>query len=386
MQDEEEEEDDDDGTEGPPSSSSSSSSAPGGDGDAQDDEDAEVDEDEDKEAEEILDLEGVDASGGADLRPGASLTSGEELDGIGMSAKGKRGKKRGAKPAEPVDPEAEARVKEAVKLAIEELRAVDELRLRSMDEVRLGEPGWKERYYRCKFGAAGAQGGDLRKLICRKYVEGLQWVYGYYYRGVCSWDWYYPFHYAPFASDLNQVDQFKAVFSLGRPFLPMEQLMSVLPGRSAHCLPPACARLMRTKKSPIADFYPLDFPEDPNGQRYQWQWVALLPFIDETRLLEQVRKLEGTFTNEEKRRNSLGLDLVVTRRSHPLARTIGNKLIVTIENAGDAEPYKGAAHSKGSAPGGGDGGDYDAARVGHGGNGSSSGSAREVVPYSPIDA
>ena len=143
-------------------------------------------------------------------------------------------------------------------------------------------PGWKERYYDAKFPGVDDAG---RREVAAAYVEGLQWVMRYYYDGCASWKWFYPYHYAPFAADLAAaIDPGQpADFELARPFRPFEQLMGVLPPRSAHALPEPLAQLMTDPGSEIADFYPEDFALDLNGKKFLWQAVVLLPFIDEAR-------------------------------------------------------------------------------------------------------
>ena len=61
----------------------------------------------------------------------------------------------------------------------------------------------------------------------------------YYYDGCRSWQWFYPYHYAPFASDIaNALDPSRPFpLQLGAPFHPCQQLMGVLPPRSASRCP-----------------------------------------------------------------------------------------------------------------------------------------------------
>lgn len=76
--------------------------------------------------------------------------------------------------------------------------------------------------------------------------------------------------------------------------------------------------LMTTKDSPIIDFYPSTFQIDMNGKRMAWQGVALLPFIDEKRLLDAMTPRYPGLTEEEIMRNKWGNNVLFVFEEDPL--------------------------------------------------------------------
>lgn len=55
-----------------------------------------------------------------------------------------------------------------------------------------------------------------------------------------------------------------------------------------------------------------------NGKRMAWQGVALLPFIDEKRLLEAMAPYYPNLTDAEKQRNAWGNNAIYVFEEHPL--------------------------------------------------------------------
>ena len=123
----------------------------------------------------------------------------------------------------------------------------------------------KNNYYMTKMNFSVVTPADLRDQALN-YVRGLQWILNYYYNGICSWSWFYPFHYAPYISDIKDFSDVDIEFEKGNPFLPFEQLLGVLPPASKEHLPEVYHKLMINDDSPLKEFYPEDFKTDLNGK------------------------------------------------------------------------------------------------------------------------
>lgn len=117
------------------------------------------------------------------------------------------------------------------------------------------------------------------------------------------------------ASDCTDLASITVQFTPGTPFAPYEQLLAVQPSSSCRLLPEPYRWLMTDPKSPIADFYPVDFATDMEGKRAEWEAVVLIPFIDEQRLLAAARSVSAALlTESERARNAPGDIMVFTHK------------------------------------------------------------------------
>jgi 5'-3' exoribonuclease 1 len=120
------------------------------------------------------------------------------------------------------------------------------------------------------------------KFLCHDYLEGMQWVLSYYTRGVPNWKWNFRHHYAPFASDLAKHVQSFCFPKYTRtiPSTPFQQLLCVLPPKSADLIPEPLCRLLTDSKSPLKEQCPDHFDVDLRGKRKEWEGVVILPMVD----------------------------------------------------------------------------------------------------------
>ena len=145
--------------------------------------------------------------------------------------------------------------------------------------------------------------------VCNEYFKGMLFILKYYLADIPTYDWYYPFHYAPFFTELfHCADKFDTQFTFIKspPLSPLEQLLAILPAKSSHLLPESLRFLSTDKDSSINDLYPDTFDLDFEGKKNDYEAVCLLPFVDIKRLKKAFKEVENTLSDYDKKRNRPG--------------------------------------------------------------------------------
>lgn len=146
------------------------------------------------------------------------------------------------------------------------------------------------------------------ETISHEYLTGMQWVLTYYTEGVPHWKWNFPFHYTPSAAIITKhVNSFEhRKWGVSSPSTPFQQLLSVLPPKSAGFIPPPLCDLLTNPKSILKKFCPDEVEVDLSGMRREWEGIVKLPMVD----FELVRQIYSERVREvdprERKRDKSG--------------------------------------------------------------------------------
>ena len=173
----------------------------------------------------------------------------------------------------------------------------------------------KELYYKEKLNIdiKTEEGRRQRDQLFNVYLEGLQWILYYYYKGIKNWKWYYPYYYSPMISDFPAIkinkttyEQFEIFDKItsgaeSEPFKPYQSLLFILPQQSYNLLP----KCYKDIPSKVPEYFPEKIDIDYNGKTASYESLLLLPFLEDKKILELEethRKLEP----EEEKENNWG--------------------------------------------------------------------------------
>ena len=141
------------------------------------------------------------------------------------------------------------------------------------------------------------------------YVEGILWTLHYYVDGMQNWKWNYPFHYAPFLTDLHHGEN-TSLPSLSipsshnhKPPCALLQLLMILPPASKSLLPLPLQPLLHSVSSPLAAYFPETFEIDVTGKNKEWEGIVLIPFPCWTAFEKAFQELESRLSISDKMLN-----------------------------------------------------------------------------------
>ena len=190
-----------------------------------------------------------------------------------------------------------------------EVMYIENLLFKINDPIKLGYDNLKEsrkRYYKHYWNIDENEIDTFSKLLVKHYLIGLKWTTNYYFDKCNSWNWYYPFDYPPFLTDIynhiNSININTISFTIGKPLKPFIQLLCVLPPQSNYILPKTL------QKIPVSDIdimylYPHDFEIDFINKKKYWMGIPILPPLDIDKVIMIFKKYKKLLTNSERKMN-----------------------------------------------------------------------------------
>jgi 5'-3' exonuclease len=158
--------------------------------------------------------------------------------------------------------------------------------------IDFSDKNWKNLYYKAFFHVDYANIEQITE-ICIQYLQSWFYCFLYYFKGVPSWRWHYPYHASPLPSDLaavlSKIPNINVLFKFNKdkPFTPLELLMLVLPPQN-DLLPPEYIKVMES----MPQYYPKKFELNALwGQKFIYA-DPILPELNVDEILNAVKKIK----------------------------------------------------------------------------------------------
>lgn len=181
------------------------------------------------------------------------------------------------------------------------------------------KPNWRDRYYKVCFHLA-ANPQNL-KMITQAYLKTLVWNFHYYFDECISWDWDYPFAYAPTFSDIyNELLLQKNInvtssnkifhFPKSTPLDAQTVLFMVLPWASRKFMALDVQRKLSAENCPMRIYFPKRYALNVAFHRYYHECTSIIYKMDKTKVQKFMN--ECKLTEDELKRNIVSKPFIVT--------------------------------------------------------------------------
>jgi 5'-3' exonuclease len=202
-----------------------------------------------------------------------------------------------------------------------EIFRIENLQFKIKDPIQLGldnHTEWRIRYYKHYWNIEDDKIEEFSENLVKNYLIGLKWISLYYFDKCPSWDWYYPFDYPPFLSDIykyyNKINYNKIKFKLGKPIKPLLQLLIVLPIQLNYLLPYNFNKITY-ENNEIEYLYPYEFEQDFINKKKHWMAIPILPQLNIDLVKKIYLKYKMKLSTEEKLRNVIIDNFIFLKKS-----------------------------------------------------------------------
>jgi 5'-3' exonuclease len=130
--------------------------------------------------------------------------------------------------------------------------------------IKSNEEGWRQNYYYYLF--LKSSDTSIINSVCKKYVQGFEWLISYYFKQETEWFWFYPYNYSPTIMDLSNYIMITdiSIIDLETKYThdiqSIDQLIMVLPPSSIDLLPDESSKkIMRDTSYGCGHLFPIQF-------------------------------------------------------------------------------------------------------------------------------